>query len=123
MNSSTNPQPASVHIGAHTAVPAAEVVFCQGDRNYTQVHFADRPKLTLSVTLRIIHERLGKEGFLRVSRSALVNKEAIAEYDGQQVILFDGLVLPVARRRRRFVRLTLRGIFSTQTGSMRAGAR
>lgn len=104
MNSVPVPQPIRVHIGA----PTAEILFCAGDRNYTQVHFADRPKLTLSVTLRIIHERLGEEGFLRVSRSALVNKEAIAEYDGQQVVLFDGVVLPVARRRRRFVRLTLR---------------
>ncbi len=91
------------------AVPAAEIVFCKGDRNYTQVYFSDRPKLTLSVTLRILHERLGEEGFLRVSRSALVNKEAIAEYDGQQLVLLDGKTLPVARRRRRHVRLTLRG--------------
>lgn len=108
MNPSTDSPLASVHIGAHLLVPTAEIVFCEGDRNYTQVHFTDRPKLTLSVTLRIIHERLGEEGFLRVSRSALVNREAIAEYDGQQVVLLDGLVLPVARRRRRFVWLTLR---------------
>ena len=109
MNSLPVSPPESVHIGAHISVPTAEIVFCEGDRNYTQVHFADRPKLTLSVTLRIIHERLGEKGFLRVSRSALVNKEAIAGYDGQQVILLDGVVLPVARRRRRFVRLNLRG--------------
>lgn len=109
MNSLPVSQPKSVHIGAHISVPASDIVFCEGDRNYTQVHFADRSKLTLSVTLRIIHERLGEKGFLRVSRSALVNKAAIAEYDGQQVVLFDGVVLPVARRRRRHVRLTLRG--------------
>lgn len=109
MNSLVGSPPGNVHIGAHTSVPTTEILFCESDRNYTQVHFADRPKLTLSVTLRIIHERLGKEGFLRVSRSALVNKEAIAAYDGQQVVLSDGVVLPVARRRRRFVRLTLHG--------------
>lgn len=109
MDPSTDSLPASVHIGAHVSVPTAEIAFCEGDRNYTQVHFTDRPKLTLSVTLRIIHERLGEDGFLRVSRSALVNKEAIAEYDGQQVVLFDGVILAVSRRRRRFVRLTLRG--------------
>ena len=109
MNASLISPPEGVRIGAYLSVPAAEIVFCEGDRNYTQVHFADRPKLTLSVTLRIIHERLGEDGFLRVSRSALVNKGAIAAYDGQDVVLFDGLVLPVARRRRRFVRLNLRG--------------
>ncbi len=107
MNTSPPSPQVSVHINTHIAVPAAEIVFCEGDRNYTQVHFADRPKLTLSVTLRIIHERLGEDGFLRVSRSALVNKEAIAEYDGQQVVLFDGIILPVARRRRKYVRLKL----------------
>ncbi|GHB53127.1 LytR/AlgR family response regulator transcription factor [Persicitalea jodogahamensis] len=109
MNPSLLSQQGNVHIGAYTAVSAAQIVFCEGDRNYTQVYFSDRPKLTLSVTLRILHERLGEEGFLRVSRSALVNKEAIAEYDGQQLVLLDGKILPVARRRRRYVRLTLRG--------------
>ncbi|WP_373514674.1 LytR/AlgR family response regulator transcription factor [Persicitalea sp.] len=100
-------QEPSVHIGAYTSVPPTEIIFCEGDRNYTHVHFAHRPMMTLSVTMRVLHERLGEANFLRVNRSALVNKAAIAEMDADAVVLHNGLVLPVARRRLSFVRRSL----------------
>ncbi len=91
-----------------------EILFCEGDRNYTHVHFAHRPKLTLSITMRILHERLGESQFLRISRSTLVNRDSIAGYEGYEVVLRNGLLLPVSRRRREYVRKVLqeKGIVS-----------
>jgi len=41
----------SLNLGGHTHVLAADILFCEGDRNYTHVYFKQLPKLTLSVTL------------------------------------------------------------------------
>ena len=104
-------QKSNVHIGAHTYAQVKEIIYCEGDRNYSHVHFLRQPTLMLSITLRILHERLGEQGFLRVSRSAVVNLDYIAHYDGREIILHNGLVLSVARRRRKQVELTLKPIF------------
>ena len=94
----------SLNLGGHTHVLAADILFCEGDRNYTHVYFKQLPKLTLSVTLRILHERLGEGDFLRPNRSTVVNKACIAEFDRFEIRLHNGLVIPIARRRLSFVR-------------------
>ncbi len=114
MNLQSLAQQSSVHIGAHTYAHVKEILYCAGDRNYSQVHFLRKPTLMLSITLRILHERLGEQGFLRVSRSAVVNLDYITDYDGREVILRNGLVLPVARRRRKQVELILKPIFHSR---------
>jgi len=88
-----------------------EIIYCEGDRNYSHVHFARRPTLLLSSTLRILHQRLGEQGFLRISRSAVVNLDYIVHYDGQEVILQNGLTLSIARRRRKQVAAILKPFF------------
>lgn len=106
----------SIHIGAHTRVQRAEIVYCEGDRNYTHVYFVRRPTLMLSITMRLLHERIGEAGFLRVSRSIVVNKECIKHYDGLKILLCNGVVIPVARRRRKEVGLTLKSFSGTNLG-------
>lgn len=101
-----SPEP-SIHIGAHTRVQRAEIVYCEGDRNYTHVHFVRRPTLMLSITMRLLHERIGEAGFIRVSRSIVVNKEFITHYDGREILLCNGVIIPIARRRRKEVGLLL----------------
>jgi DNA-binding LytR/AlgR family response regulator len=113
MNYPAVSQEPSIHIGAYTRVSPTEIVFCEGDRNYTHVHFARRPMLTLSITMRILHERLGEANFLRVSRSVLVNKFAIAQFNADAVVLRNGLVLPIARRRRSHVHKSMKLLPST----------
>lgn len=111
MNTLSTSREPSIHIGAHTHAQVKEIIYCEGDRNYSHVHFLRQPTLMLSITLRILHERLGMQGFLRVSRSAVVNVDYIADYDGREIVLHNGQVLPIARRRRKEVRLMLKPIF------------
>lgn len=94
----------SVHIGGHAHVQAGDILFCEGDRNYSRVHFRSRRPLTVSTHLGLLEARLATRGFVRVSRSALVNKECILDYDNFEITLTNGLVLPIARRRRVRVR-------------------
>ena len=96
-----------VHIGGYAHVQAQEILFCQGDSNYTHVHFVKRHKMTVATTLGILEERLIAEGFVRVNRSELVNKSHIEAYDGYQITLTNGTTLPISRRRRKGVRQVL----------------
>lgn len=105
----TTPTADYVHIGGHTHVYAEDILYCEGDRNYSQVHFMSRRKVTVSTHLAILEGRLARRGFVRVSRSALVNASYILDYDDYEVTLTNGRMLPIARRRRVAVRRWLNG--------------
>lgn len=101
-----------VHIGGYAHVQAQEILFCQGDSNYTHVYFVKRNKMTVATTLGILEERLTTEGFVRVNRSELVNRNHIETYDDYQITLTNGTTLPISRRRRKSVRQLLESWFS-----------
>lgn len=103
--------PTSIHIGGYAHVQAEDILFCQGDSNYTHVHFIKRHKMTVATTLGILEERLTAEGFVRVNRSELVNRNYIENYDGYQITLSNGATLPISRRRRKGVRQYLEAWF------------
>ena len=106
-----------IHIGGYAHVQADEILFCQGDSNYTHVHFVKRHKMTVATTLGILEDRLITEGFVRLNRSELVNRQHIESYDGYQITLTNGITLPISRRRRKGVRQLLEswfGIFQIQ---------
>jgi len=98
-----------MHIGAYTHVPAADITWCEGDRNYSRVYFRHRRPMMVSVTLGILEARLAGQGFLRVNRSALVNEVSILRHDAHKITLVGGPVLSIARRRRAAVREWLIG--------------
>lgn len=109
--------PTCIHIGGYAHVQAEDILFCQGDSNYTHVHFVKKHKMTVATTLGILEERLTAEGFVRVNRSELVNRNHIENYDGYQITLSNGATLPISRRRRKGVRQCLEawfGIFQIQ---------
>ncbi len=107
----------AVHIGGFEHAQPEEIVLCKGDSNYTHVHFTNGHKITVATTLKIIQERLATQGFVRVNRSGLINKDHIARYDRDEITLTNGTVLPIARRRRRAVQEFMQsctGLFCSQ---------
>lgn len=102
-----------VHIGSHTHVRAEDILYCQGDGNYTFIYFLSGRRVLVSTTLGILAERLVPRGFVRVSRSALVNMSYILDYDDHELTLTNDRVLSIARRRRASVREWLKNRFST----------
>lgn len=114
VSQSMQPQP-HVHIGGYTHVHAKDILFCEGDSNYSHVHFANgRRVVMVASTLGILEARLADRGFIRVNRSALINPEYIRGYDKYEVELTDGRMVPIARRRRSVVRHQLAVLFTTQ---------
>lgn len=94
-----------VHIGGYMHVYARDILYCEGDSNYSHIHFANgRRQIMVANTLGTLETRLSGRGFIRVNRSALVNPDYIRGYDKFEIELLDGSVLPIARRRRTDVR-------------------
>lgn len=105
MNASqANPTYDYVHLGSYEYELPEDILYCEGDRNYTYVHLAGGRKTFVSTTLGIIEMRLARRGFRRINRSFLVNPDHVLAYDRDEVTLGNGSILPIARRRRVKVR-------------------
>ncbi|MGE3277697.1 MAG: LytR/AlgR family response regulator transcription factor [Vicinamibacterales bacterium] len=89
----------------YRVVPRADVLAFTFDEGLTRVHTASE-QLWMQPTLAALARRLDPAAFLQVSRNAIVNLDAVREAkpypDGTgEVILQNGLTLPVTRRRWR----------------------
>ncbi len=118
MLSQHSPVQPSVHIGGYTHVHVTDILFCEGDSNYSHVHFVNSRKVAMvASTLGTLEERLADRGFIRVNRSALVNPQYIRSHTRYEVELTDGRILPIARRRRRLVRSQLAVVFNSMVNA------
>jgi DNA-binding LytR/AlgR family response regulator len=79
----------------------SEIIFLEGETNYTFLHLNDGKTIISSFTLMRHQEKLGH--FLRVSKKHLVNPDYILEMhkskDDPKVKLIDGKELKISRRR------------------------
>jgi two-component system LytT family response regulator len=84
-------------------VNTENIIYCQGDNNYTHIHRKAAPKMLLSRTLKSIEEMLVPFGFVRVHNSYLINPNHIVRFvrnDGGYLIMSDEMRVPIARSRR-----------------------
>jgi len=78
------------------------IVYCEGDQNYTKIHLVSRKCILVSKTLKYIEELLPSEVFIRIHKTYLLNLNYVEKYirtDGHKVILDDGTRLDIANRR------------------------
>jgi DNA-binding LytR/AlgR family response regulator len=87
-------------LGNKTKLFANEILFFEGDVNYTWIHFHSGKLRVIAKTLLHIEGKTSSENFIRVSRKHLVNRKFIAEINRDFVVLSDKTVLPISRRRR-----------------------
>jgi two-component system LytT family response regulator len=93
------------------ALPEAEIRWAKAAANYVRI-FARGSEFLLRSTFRSLVARLHPEGFVRVHRSVLVAVDAVREVrprpaGDQEVVLEDGMALPVGRAFRRRLLLAL----------------
>lgn len=80
-----------------------EIVSCEAHDNFTDFHFASRPKMMICRTLKFYEELLQESGFLRVHKSHLVNLEHVAKYTrgkGGILTMSDGSEISVSPQRK-----------------------
>jgi DNA-binding LytR/AlgR family response regulator len=95
-------------IGIRTKLYSNEILFFEGDINYTLIHFASGKQKMIARTLLYIEQKTGIENFIRINRKYLVNRKFIEEVGNNFVVLTDRTVLPISRRRKRRVLVGVR---------------
>ncbi len=81
-----------------------DIIRCQSDSNYTNIHLEGPRKILVSKTLKQISELLKEGPFYRVHNSHLINLKKIKNYvrgDGGYVILEDGSEIDVSRSKKK----------------------
>jgi two-component system, LytTR family, response regulator len=98
--------PTRIAVATHTGleiIQIANIVYLEATGNYTHIHLANDKPLLASKTLKEFEDILPADQFFRIHNASLVNVAAIKKYTkGElgQVVLSNGTVLDVARRRK-----------------------
>lgn len=81
-----------------------DIMWCEGNNNYTHFHLKDHAPVVVSKTLKEYEEMLSEFDFIRVHKSFLVNTSYISEIDKEGIIkMADGTPIAISRRRKEEV--------------------
>ena len=71
----------------------SNIIYCEADGNYTNIHLVDGKKEIVSLQLGVIEKKLSDFSFIRVNRSLLININYIQKFNRlkRTVSLSDGL--------------------------------
>jgi len=81
----------------------SNIIYLEATGNYTYIYLSDEKPLLASKTLKEFEDILPTDQFFRIHNASLVNVSAIKKYnkgEGGQVVLTNGTLLDVARRRK-----------------------
>lgn len=81
-------------------LPLHKLAYLEGVRNYTFLHFQDGSCRIYAKTLKVFEDGLPADDFVRVSKQHLIKRDFISHYNSREVLLANGLILPISRRRR-----------------------
>ncbi len=90
-----------------TKISALDILLVRGEGNYSHVILKDGRKFLSCRTLKYFADLLEQGGFIRPSKSALINPAAIRHIDfkSQKAIrLVNDEVIPISRRKVRTIR-------------------
>jgi DNA-binding LytR/AlgR family response regulator len=91
-------------LGKFTTFFENEILYFEGEINYTHIHLTTGKQKLLAKTLLTIENTIASDSFIRISRKHLVNRKFIVEVGRDFVVLSNDLMLPIARRRRGILR-------------------
>jgi len=82
-------------------VETSDLISLEADGPYTTAYFKNSDKLVISKSIKQLEELLETNSFFRLHRSFIVNVEYIKRFerDRYSVVMSDGSVIPLSRRR------------------------
>lgn len=90
--------------GVHLIVGTADIVWVEAVSNYSILHFTQRPRLTVTKTLKEFDDQLTPHGFFRSHSGCLVNLQHVQSFHtqgGEDYLLMTGDArVPLSRRRK-----------------------
>lgn len=91
------------HQEGFDVLPLNEIVWLEGDANYTHLHLLDRKRITASRSLGVYEELLVDFGFFRIHQSTIINLSHVRSYQregGGYIELADGHQAKLSRHRK-----------------------
>jgi two-component system LytT family response regulator len=80
-----------------------QIVHLEASNNYTYIYLDTKQSFLVSRTLKDFEDMLPPETFLRIHHSTIINKNYVEKYirgEGGQVLMQDGKVLDVSKRKK-----------------------
>ncbi len=78
-----------------------EILYCEGENNYTRFAFTNNKPILISKTLGEYEDLLAEHGFIRIHKSYLVNVKYVSTINNEGLIqMSDGKLLPISKRRK-----------------------
>lgn len=80
-----------------------DIIYLEAQRNYTVIYLGNLSKLTVSKTLKEFEELLPANKYIRIHHAYIINCNAVEKYikgEGGQVIMKNGVVLDVSKRKK-----------------------
>lgn len=90
------------HFQGFSIINIDEIVYLEGENNYTKIFMWQKKPLVVSKTLKEFESILPEDSFFRIHKSEIINLKYLEEYsnfDGGKVRLKDGSSLEISRRR------------------------
>jgi two-component system, LytTR family, response regulator len=84
-------------------IKVSDIIFLEAHTNYTHISVNGNLKYIVSRTIKDFEEILPTETFFRIHNSYIINKDYLEKYirgEGGQVVLSNGTVLDVAKRKK-----------------------
>jgi DNA-binding LytR/AlgR family response regulator len=88
----------------------ANLMYITGNGNYSHLVMANGQKDLCSRAVSFYEEHLSKcsDSFLRVHKQCLINVLHVKKCTSNQLIMIDGYAVPIARRRKKEVKLRMK---------------
>ncbi|MEI7586111.1 LytTR family DNA-binding domain-containing protein [Runella sp.] len=93
-------------LGGHYQLLFEEIVFIEGQGNYTVFHSRHGQPILTSKSLSFYRDKLPAQ-LMRVHKSYFVNTHFVKSHDRALIYLSNGSRIPISRRRRREVHKTI----------------
>lgn len=81
----------------NTNIRLKDILYIESMDNYVRIHLTDQPTLTSQMSMKTLQELLPEGKFVRVHKSFVVPVHRIASYTSKEVILYNGIKIPVGR--------------------------
>lgn len=84
-------------------IKVGDIIYLEANVNYTHIYTSGNHKYIVSRTIKDFEELLPPDTFIRIHNSHIINKDYLEKYirgEGGQVVLSNGAVLDVAKRKK-----------------------
>lgn len=81
----------------NTNIRLKDILYIESMDNYVRIHLINQPTLTPQISMKILQELLPEEKFIRVHKSFIAPIHRIASYTSKEIILYNGIKIPVGR--------------------------